>query len=123
MEDMSAIYYELVIKRAFGVGRFKKGADADLFRSLIDIEYEALQNPSNTKIQIQYNKELSKIKDYLLKALGKVQTNLVKQKATQSQISQIKNHTTNIVVNSNKTQLSSEIDKIIETFNVLGIQK
>ena len=120
---MSAIYYELVIKRAFGVGRFKKGADADLFRSLIDIEYEALQNPSNTKIQIQYNKELSKIKDYLLKALGKVQTNLVKQKATQSQISQIKNHTTNIVVNSNKTQLSSEIDKIIETFNVLGIQK
>ncbi len=120
---MSAMYYELVIKRAFGVGRYKKGEDADLFRSLIAIEYEALQNPLDAKIQIQYNKELGIIKYYLLNALEKVQDVLTKQKATPSQIAQIKAHITNIGANTNRTQLSTEIKLIIDTFNTLGIQK
>jgi hypothetical protein len=121
MEDMTAMHYEFVIRRAYNVGRGKKGGDADLFRSLIEIEFEAKENPSDSKIQTKYNKELVSIKNYLIKALDKVIITLNKQKASSAHIAQLTTHITNIDASLNKDQLASELTKTLATFNTFGI--
>lgn len=122
MEDMSAMNYEFMIRRAFDCGRFKKGADADLFRRLQELELYYNENPGNAKIQKQYQKHLEQVKEYSQNALQKVlKTVSKKKKAGPEQITVLQSMADTLNMALNTREIADVIKGITNSFNELNI--
>ena len=120
MEDMSAIYYEFVIRRAFNCSRFQKGANADLFRRLTEDEYYLNESALDKKLQRKCSKQLAEIKEYLVKALNQA-IKLVKNDADAVDL-MLDNISAVRIANDSK-ELTPVVSKTLSDYNEFNIGK
>jgi hypothetical protein len=122
MEDMSAIRYEFMIRRAFDCGRGKKGADADIYRRLQELEYYAKESPQDAKAQKQYQKQLDQVKDYSKKAVDKGKAIAYKNDSTPAKlVLQLDEHSAAIKSATDSKEIAQAINSVTTIFNDLGI--
>lgn len=119
---MSAMNYEILIRRAYNCGRYgKKGADADLYRALEREEFNALESPENDKIQVKYLKKLNEIKKYVNDALNQAIKKMPKQGDGKRNIERLLECIGPVDEATNKTQLSASIRTALDIFIELKI--
>ena len=109
-EDMSAMHYEFLIRNAFNCDRFKKGADADIYRRLIGSEYYSNQKPLDIKLKKAYEKDLREVKKNLIKAFEHVIKKLENKTGTQNNIDELSNR----IIEMNSANDVKAITSIIE---------
>jgi hypothetical protein len=92
MENMDALTYEMLVRRAYSCDRYKKkGADADIFRGLEREKYLAKQSPGNGKLKNDYLNSLNEIKGFTVDALQQGINVLKKIKGSEGIISDMEN--------------------------------
>jgi uncharacterized protein YktB (UPF0637 family) len=123
MEDMSAMNYEILIRRAYNCGRYgKKGADADIFRALVREEFYVKEKPTDTKLQTKYQKKYREVKDFAIDALNQGIKRLKKMKSSKDEIDIILDHISAVQKTNDRNQLAAEIRKALDSFIELKIE-
>jgi hypothetical protein len=73
MEDMTAMNYEYLIRRAYQKGRFgAKGADADIFRSLLEAfwDYQNAKGSDKSGLEVEYQQKAAQVKKFIGDAIN-----------------------------------------------------
>ncbi len=123
MENMSAMDYEILIRRAYDCGRYgKKGADADIFRGLEREEFYAKEKPNDQKVQALYQKKLMEVRGFAVDALNQAVKRLMKGNVTHEEISKVFVHVPDIENATNKNDLAKAIRRALDTFIELKIE-
>jgi predicted GTPase len=124
MEDMIAMTYEFIIRRAFNSERGQKGGDADVIRALAMYQFDLAENPNNQKIEKKFQKQLDEVKKYLHNAMDKNIKIIAKMRGNNAvHLNQL---TTDMVAMPKATslnQLRPIIERTMDTMNALNIGK
>lgn len=122
MENMSAMDYEILIRRAYQCDRFgRKGADADIFRNLSMYDVESTEKPNDAKLKAQYEKRLHETKEYVTDAIKQGIKRLQKRNASLSDIDILNKHLSSVQKVNDRKTLQTEIRKALDSFINLKI--
>lgn len=112
-----AMYYELIIKRAYNCGRYgTEGANADIYRHLGRLSIYKDENAIELK---KFYIEYGTVKTYLILALNKIlkDNEDILNEEQKTELEKVKS----IIDNDYRIEvLDNAIDKIVETLNNLA---
>lgn len=110
MNDSKAMSYEILVRRAYNCGRYgRKGADADIYRSL---EYLEHHSSSNSKYVKDYSKQLELVKKYLSDSI----TEAMKQKSDLLFRTEMQVALRNVNAATDRSELDPIIELTLDTF-------
>lgn len=123
MENMSAMNFEILIRRAYQCDRYgRKGADADIFRNLIMYDLESADKPNDPKLKTQYEKRLRETKEFVIDAIKHGIKYLEKQNASMNEIDTLQQHISSVQKTNDRKSLEPEIKKALDSFIKLKIE-
>ena len=117
MENMSAMDYEILIRRAYQCDRFgRKSADADIFRNLTMYDFESKEKPNDEKLKGQYEKRLVETKDFVIDAIKQGVKRLQKNNAPANEINSLNQHISSVQNVKDRAALETEIRTALDSF-------